>query len=302
MRKSFLPVMMLPLLLLCSLIFSCTPYDEFDVYVDEGNNVSTEEESELDDNVGDMPFEVHFIDVGQADASLVICEGVAMLIDGGNKADSALLYTYLEKYGVNNLDYVVATHVHEDHMGGIAGALNYANIGTVYCNTTEHESELFADFKTQVEKSGASVEVPEAGHSFNLGSATVDVISCEKTENENNASIVLRIVYGKTSFLFTGDIEKETEERIVRSGVDIKSTVLKVAHHGSENSTLYPFLVAASPEYAVISTGKNEYGHPSADTLKRLEIIEAECYRTDVYGDIICSSDGKNVMFSFEKA
>ena len=135
-----------------------------------------------------------------------------------------------------------------------------------------------------------------------LGSAVVDVIASNIAEGANNISIVLKITYGKTSFLFTADVEREAEEAILDTDVDLKSTVLKVGHHGSSDSTTYPFLREIMPQYAVISVGRdNSYGHPHDNLLSRLRDADVEVYRTDTAGTIICSSDGESVSFVFEK-
>ena len=248
---------------------------------------------------GDSSFEVHFIDVGQADAALVLCDGEAMLIDGGNAEDSSLLYSYLKKHGVTHLDYVIGTHAHEDHIGGIAGALNYATAGVVLCPVTYYDSKAFQNFAKTVNNQGVSITVPSAGQTFQLGSASCRILAANTSNDTNNSSIVLRIVYGKTSFLFTGDAERETEQAILNSGQTLQSTVLKVGHHGSDTSTSYVWLREIMPEYAVISVGKgNSYGHPTEEVLSRLRDADVKTFRTDMQGDIVCVSDGERVTFT----
>ncbi len=247
----------------------------------------------------DGEFEVHFLDVGQGDASLVICDGESMLIDGGTSKNSNLIYTYLKKQGIDNLNYIVSTHPHEDHVGGLAGALNYATVDTVLSPVISYESTAFNNFVKYLDMQNVSITVPKAGERFNLGSAIVQVIGPVSSNNSvNNNSIVLKITYGDTSFLFTADAEREEEQDILKQGYDLNSTVLKVGHHGGETSTTYPFLREIMPEFAVISVGSNnQYGHPTENILSRLRDADVKTYRTDMQGDIICTSDGKTVSF-----
>lgn len=243
---------------------------------------------------------VHFLDVGQADSALITCGDKTMLIDGGNVGDSSFLFRYLTDRGITKLDYLIATHAHEDHVGGLAGALNAAAAEVVYCPVTTYDSKAFNNFKKYAEESGAEIQVPKAGDGFELGTATVQILACNTFSDTNNTSIVLRIIHGGNSFLFTGDAERETEATILEAGCDLSSTVLKVGHHGSETSTSYPFLREVMPSLAVISVGEgNSYGHPDDATLSRLRDAEVTVYRTDIHGTVIVESNGKELSVSF---
>lgn len=246
-------------------------------------------------------FTIHFIDVGQADSALVTCDGHSMLIDGGNADDSNLVYSVLQRETDGHLDYVVGTHAHEDHIGGLSGAFEADTADVTFCPVTEYDSKAFRNFKTRADERGGGITIPAVGDTFTLGEASVTVVAVNSVpEDTNNTSIVIRIVYGDTSFLFTADAEQETEEKILESGQDIESTVLKVGHHGSSTSTSQAFLDAVSPTYAVISCGKdNSYGHPHSETLAKLASAGVEVLRTDELGDIYCTSDGTEVTFSY---
>ena len=247
-------------------------------------------------------FNIHFIDVGQADSALVECDGHYMLIDGGNKADSNLVYSVLRNADVPKLDIVVATHPHEDHVGGIPGAFNYTTADVTLCSDTDYGTKAFSDFKKYANSKGGGITVPEVGDEYSLGSAKIKILGVNSADDPNNTSIVLMITYGKTKFLFTGDAEREAEQVILNSSVDLSATVLKVGHHGSSSSTTYPFLREIMPEYAVICVGEdNSYGHPTDNTLSRLRDADVTVYRTDMHGDVYCTSDGENVIFSVER-
>ena len=252
---------------------------------------------------GDPSFTVYFIDVGQADSALAVCDGAAMLIDGGNVADSDLIYTFLKNHGVTHLNYIIATHAHEDHVGGLAGALNYATATAAFSPVTSYNSKAFNNFTKYLAAQKVSLTTPKPGDKFSLGGADVLVMGPVNPSDEpNNTSIVLKITYGKTSFLFTGDAERTEEQDILNAGYDLSATVLKVGHHGSDTSTTYPFLREIMPEYAVISCGvNNSYGHPHENLLSRLRDADVTVFRTDMQGDIICVSDGKEVNFTTER-
>lgn len=259
--------------------------------------------SEQNDLSQSSSFTVHYIDVGQADSALILCDNAAMMIDGGNKEDSSLVFSYLNNLGINHLDYIVCTHPHEDHIGGLPATLNVATVDHALCPVTEYDSDQFLSFSTYLEKQNVPITVPKQGDTFTLGSASVQVLGPETvTADLNNSSIVLRVTYGDTSFLFMGDAEFEEEQSILNYADSLQSTVLKVGHHGSANSTTYQFLYEAMPQYAVISVGTNNpYGHPTEEALSRLRDADVTVYRTDLQGDVICTSDGTTVTFEVER-
>ena len=251
-------------------------------------------------------FEAHFIDVGQADSILVICDGQAMLIDGGNAADATLVRSYLQQHNVTHLEYVIGTHPHEDHIGGLTNVMRYIKPDKVYCsanNTSVYETSAFRNFVYYVNNNlRQELVVPTVGETFLLGSAKVTVVGPLRFDYEdiNNTSIVLRVEYGELSFLFTGDMEGVAELELIKKGINLKADVLKVGHHGSGSSTYYQFLDAVSPTYGVISCGRdNEYGHPHSGPLSRLRDADVKLYRTDLQGHIVCrTTDGKTMTFT----
>ena len=248
-------------------------------------------------------FQIDFIDVGQGDSALVQCDGHYMLIDGGDASKSSLVYSFLKSRSIKYIDVIVATHDHEDHVGGLSGALNYANAGAAFSSVAQGDTKSFGNFTKYLATQGKSIYVPKAGDSFYLGSALVTVLGpVMKGSNVNNDSLVLKIIYGSTSFLFVGDAEAEEEMSLIATGMPLKSTVLKVGHHGGDSSTGYQFLREVMPEYAVISVGAgNSYGHPSANVLSRLRDAGTKVFRTDMQGTITCTSNGTAVYFTTAK-
>ncbi len=246
---------------------------------------------------------VDFLDVGQADSALIRCGGDAMLIDGGNVADSSYVVSYLKAQGVEHLRYLVASHAHEDHAGGLSGPLNTCTADHVYCSVAEAEGKFFSDFLKYTAAQKLHVEVPQVGDVWPLGDASVTVLGPVRDYGDaNNSSLVLAVDYGQTSFLFTGDMEQEAEDDLVASGADLSATVLKVGHHGSGTSSSEAFLDAVMPEYAVISVGEdNSYGHPAPETLQRLEARGAQIMLTRECGNITCTSDGTSIRISADR-
>ena len=250
----------------------------------------------------EAPFEMHFIDVGQALSVLVECDGQYMLYDGGNVDDGSLVVSYLQSQGVEQLEYVFCSHAHEDHVGGLAAALAYFPAYHVYSPVTEASTKCFKDFVKYTQQQGLQVEVPAVGTTWPLGGATVTMVGpVAQYSDTNDTSIVLRIEYGSTSFLLTGDMEKTAETDLVDSGVNLRADVLQVGHHGSSTSTGYLFLNSVLPEMAVISCGvNNKYGHPHEETLSILRDAGVDVYRTDLQGTITIGSDGQNYTVGTE--
>lgn len=249
-------------------------------------------------------FQVHYIDVGQADCALIICDDEYMLIDGGNDADGDLVVSYLTNLGVTELDLVVATHAHEDHLGGLDHIVDAFTVEEVWYPEYRHGSVNEKMFIEAVKRQGVTTYQPDPGTTYTLGSAICQVVGpiTMDVEDPNDTSIVIKVVYGETSFLFTGDAELAEETSILDAGYDISCDVLKVGHHGAYTSTGYRWLKAAAPTYAVISVGTgNSYGHPTEGTLSRLHDAEVTVYRTDLQGHIVCVSDGTNITFSVQK-
>ena len=242
-------------------------------------------------------LEVHFIDVGQGDAALLICDGEAMLIDGGQPSASQLIYTYLRER-VPELKYMIATHPHEDHIGGCAAALNAVPVGLILSPVTEWDTRAFNSMVKYAEAQGTEIFVPFEGDVYQLGGSEITVIHCwPEAWTSNDMSIVVRVDYGATSFLFTGDAERMSEYMMIDSGFVLEADVLKVAHHGSSSSSTLEFLEAVNPEYAIISCGKNNsYGHPHQQVIDRLN-GNAVILRTDELGTIIFHSDGETLSY-----
>lgn len=247
---------------------------------------------------------VWFLDVGQADSSLLVCDGQAMLIDGGNVDDASYVVASLEQYGVTSLDYVINTHCDEDHVGGLAGMLAKFPAEHVWSSTAEYGTKAFSNFVKYANEQGRAIEIPSPGDTFTLGEAEITVLGpLRDYENNNENSIVLRVDYGETSFLFTGDMGITAEDELVESGARLDATVLKVGHHGSAGSTGYVFLREVMPDYAVISVGTdNSYGHPTEAALSRLRDADTQVFRTDLQGVIHAVSDGRSVTFETERS
>ncbi len=239
---------------------------------------------------------IHYIDVGQADSILITNNDYSMLIDAGNNEDGPLLVNYIkEKLNISKLDYVVGTHPHEDHIGGLDDIINNLEVKEVYLPEAMTTTKTFEGVLDAIVNKNLEITVPTIGEKFNLGEAKLEVIYTGTGEKDlNEASIILKMNFGKHAYLFTGDTTEEVEKTILDK--DINIDVLKVAHHGSKYSSCTNFLNIATPEYAIISAGEgNSYGHPEQETLNRLKKYTNKIYITKDLGTIVLTSDGTSI-------
>ncbi len=251
---------------------------------------------------------VHFIDVGQGDCSLIVTDKSTVLIDCGEEEYADTVLRYLNHLGINKLDYVIATHPHSDHMGGMYLILSKKEVGEfIMPELVESMIPLTTAYSRMidaVEENNIPARYAKPGDVLELGgNAELQILAPLHNDYEdlNNFSAVTRFVYGNNSFLFTGDIERASENDIHNSGREIRSDVLKVAHHGSSSSTTNTFLEMVCPEYAVISVGENNsYGHPTQTVLDRLDKAGSEVLTTAEYGNIVFVSDGERLSIHTE--
>ena len=250
-------------------------------------------------------LKLHFIDVGQGDAILVQCDDESMLVDAGPREAGAVVNRYLKQVaGISRLDYVVATHEHDDHLYGMPDALSDLEIGMVYSPPAVSLTYWIESVLPRIKQTAIHLERPYENQTFPLGKATVTFLNTDNDAGTpNDRSLVIRIEYMNTSCLLTGDIEGEAEIDLISKQVQLRSDVLKVAHHGGNTSTTEAFLNAVAPGIAVISVGSgNKHGHPHAEPLRNLDKRGITVYRTDLFGTIVGISDGESWNFEVSKA
>lgn len=248
------------------------------------------------------PMEVHFIDVGQGDATLIKCGDSAMLIDAGENDKGTLVQNYIKKQGVTSLDYLIVTHPDSDHSGGADVIITKYDIDTIIYPNYSKDTATWRDVIKAMDYKNYKVTEPVVGDTYKLGDAEFTIIAPNKKDygdNTNDYSVGILLRHGNKKFVFTGDAEEAAEADIVANRLDVTADVLQVGHHGSKTASTTEFLKAVSPEYAVISCGEdNSYGHPHAATLNSLRSMGVKVFRTDEQGSLVATSDGKKITWN----
>lgn len=301
------------LLILCMCLTACTATNQATSTSEKSQSDTTSGEavqSGQEEKAAKAPdtskpegtLEVHYIDVGQGDATLIKCGSHAMLIDGGNNNKGTTVQLYLKKQGVESLDYVIGTHPDADHIGGLDVIVYKYNCDTVIMPDYEKDTKTYQELVDVIHDKNMKITYPVVGEQYALGEAKFTIIAPNSNSyggNANDYSVAILLEYGKNRFLFTGDAEEASEAEMLTNGIDISADVYKVAHHGSRSASTQEFLNAVHPKYAVISCGEgNSYGHPHAEVLNRLRSMGVEVFRTDEQGSIIASSDGENITWN----
>ncbi len=252
----------------------------------------------------EAPFRLTVLDVGQGLSVFIEADGQTMLYDGGDRDASSFVVSYLENQGLDTLDYVTVSHYDADHLSGIVGVLNRFSVNQVLAPDYQASSAIFKSYEKALADHALTPVHPAVGDTFSLGNASFTVLgpSSIDPDSGNNNSLAIRITYGNTSFLLTGDAEHEEEEDMCQSwGRFLLSDVYVAGHHGSGSSSSWNLLENAIPGYAIISCKKgNSYGHPHDTVMERFESMEIPVFRTDIQGSISVASDGENLIWSQE--
>lgn len=254
-------------------------------------------------------LKIHFIDVGQGDAILIeAAAGQKILVDGGDRKNKITknLIDYLKKQNIKKLDYLVSTHPHADHIGGLAAVIDNFEVKTVLDSGKVHTSKTYENYLLKIDQNQIDFQTPRQGDLIKLGKTKLRFLHPEAENNNydlNNSSLVFVLEFDKHKFLFTGDIEKEVEKKLLKAYPNLKVTLVKAAHHGSKSSSFPALIQSLDPELVVIQVGAdNKYGHPAAKVLKLYQKLNAKVYRNDLNGNLVLTSNGNNYTVKVEKS
>lgn len=293
----FYGIIIVLLLACCAYSYCVTGNNPFsDMLEDTGTSVSSK----------DYKMSVHFLNVGKADCAYINCGDKNILIDAADKDVSNNVREYLKRQNVEKLDLVVMSHAHRDHIGQMDDVIKNFDIDKFLMpdipNKIVPTSRTYVSMLKALDEKKVNVEIAKVGSRFSIGDMVIDIFApCGIYDDINNTSIVMKITFGKDSFLFTGDASEQSELDMIKRGFDLKSTVLKVGHHGSRTSSTWKFLNAVSPDYAVISVKKDKSNLPNERIIKRLNSCNIKTYRTDESGNIVCCTNGDGVTFTTER-
>lgn len=254
----------------------------------------------------DSDFAVYYLDVGQSDCSIIVCEDDVMMIDTGTKNRSIKIRGALLTLGIDEIDYLVITHPHDDHMGSATDIIESYTVKNIIMPKTEKDNKVdtltYNNLIKSIAKYNVNPMTVDSGDTISLGNSSVDFCApFEQDDDINNISIVLKVSYGDTSFLFQGDAESSVEKQLLYSGFDISADVIKVGHHGSNTSTDEKFIKKVNPSIAIVSCGAdNSYKHPNKQTIDRLQEQNIKTYITSYHGCITITSDGEKVEVLYE--
>lgn len=273
---------------------------DHEVVVETNITNSYPDEVAPNDEANDSILEIHFIDVGQADATLIMCDGEAMLIDAADNDSGSQVQLYLNKQNVKSLKYVIGTHPDADHIGGLDVILYKFDCETLIMPDVSADTATYRDVIETMQVREVVNTLPIVGDTYLLGDATFTIVGPVDTyDDRNNNSICILIEHGDNEFLFTGDASEEAEKDILELGLNVDADVYKVAHHGSSSSSTKYFLEEVTPKYAVISCGEdNSYGHPHAEVLNNLRMMGVRVFRTDEQGSVVVTSDGETLTWN----
>lgn len=270
--------------------------------VDKSGEYTTTDTPEENPAAAENELEVHFIDVGQGDCTLIKSGDHAMLIDAGDNSKGSAVWMYLQKQGIKKLDYVIGTHPDADHIGGLDVVIYKFDCEIIILSDYKKDTKTYDELIQTIKTKNYKITSPKTGTRYKLGDAEFEIIGPVGSDygtNANNYSVGIKLVHGNKSFLFAGDGEEEFESDLIEANENLKADVYKVSHHGSKTASTEEFMKKVNPKYAVISCGEdNRYGHPHSEVLNRFRAMGIKLFRTDEQGTIVAKSDGNTITFN----